>query len=98
MDHGAEVRQLWRTSQKHDWEELPHVRSQGQQPGGTTPRLRPGAVARRSYLMPEVNGGGQEEQSHIQEAMAALAQEGQEELLHVQGQEGWWWGDNPHPR
>ena len=40
--------------------------------------------------MPEVNGGGQEEQSHIQEAMAALAQEGQEELLHVQGQEGWW--------
>ena len=40
----------------HLWyiqEELPHVRSQGQQPGETTPRLRPGAVARRSNPTPE---------------------------------------------
>ena len=28
------------------------------------------------------------EQSHVQEAVAARAQEGQEELLHDQGQEG----------
>ena len=27
-----------------------------------------------------------------------LAQEGWEELLHVQGQEGWLWGDSPRPR
>ena len=47
-------------------------------------------MAEGSYPILEVRGGGQEEQSHIQEAMAALAQEGQEELLHVQGQEGWW--------
>ena len=39
--------------------------------------------------MPEVRGGGQEEQPHAQGAMAAQAQEGLEELLHVQGQEGW---------
>ena len=38
--------------------------------------------------MPEVRGGGQEEQPHLQEVVAAWAQEGQEELLHVQGQEG----------
>ena len=34
---------------------------------------------------------GQEEQPHIQGAVAAWAQEGREELLHVQGQEGRWW-------
>ena len=33
-------------------------------------------------------GGGREEQPHIQGAVAARAQEGREELLHVQGQEG----------
>ena len=38
--------------------------------------------------MPEVRGGGQEEQPHLQEAVAAWAQEGQEELLHVKDQEG----------
>ena len=38
--------------------------------------------------MSEVRGGGREEQPHIQGAAAAWAQEGQEELLHVQGQEG----------
>ena len=39
-----------------------------------------------------------EEQPHVQSAVAAWAQEGREELLHVQGQEGWLWGDTPHPR
>ena len=38
--------------------------------------------------MPEARGGGQEEQPHIQGVVAARAQEGLEELLHIQGQEG----------
>ena len=33
-------------------------------------------------------GGGREEQPLIQGAAAVWAQEGQEELLHIQGQEG----------
>ena len=41
----------------------------------------------RSYPMPEVRDGGREEQPHVQGAVAARAQEGREELLHVQGQE-----------
>ena len=44
-----------------------------EQPRGATPRRRPGATARRS---------------HIQGAVAAGAQEGLEELSHVEGQEG----------
>ena len=36
--------------------------------------------------MPKVRGRSQEEQTHVQGAAAA---EGREELLHVQGQEGW---------
>ena len=36
----------------------------------------------------EVRGGGQEEQPHSQGAVAARAQEGLEELSHVEGQEG----------
>ena len=39
--------------------------------------------------MSEVRGGSREEQPYVQAAVAARAQEGQEELLHVQGQEGW---------
>ena len=35
-----------------------------------------------------LKGGGQEEQPHVQGVVAAWAQEGREELLHVQGQEG----------
>ena len=69
-------------------EELPHVRRQGQLPGGAIPRLRPGVAAGRIYPTPEVRGGGREKQPHIQGAVAAWVQEGQEELLHVQGQEG----------
>ena len=38
--------------------------------------------------MSEFRGGGREEQPHIQGAAAARAQEGLEELLHIQGQEG----------
>ena len=43
-------------------------------------------------------GGGQEDQPHVQGAMAAQAQEGLEELSHVEGQEGRQWGDTPRPR
>ena len=37
--------------------------------------------------MPEARGGGQEDQPHIQGVVAARAQEGLEELSHVEGQE-----------
>ena len=60
-------------------------------------------MAERSYPRSEVRGGGQEElphtrgqglqleeQPHVQGVVAALAQEGLEELFHVQGQEGRW--------
>ena len=59
------------------------------------PRPGPGAVAERSNPMPEARGGGWEDQPH---AVAARAQEGLEELSHVEGQEGWQWRDTPHPR
>ena len=38
--------------------------------------------------MPEVRGIGREEQPRVQGAAAVLAQQGREELFHVQGQEG----------
>ena len=42
------------------------------------PHPRSGAAARRSYPMPKVRGSGWEEQTHIQGAVAAWAQEGLE--------------------
>ena len=39
---------------------------------------------------PKARGGGQEDQPHVQGAMAAWAQEGLEEVSHVEGQEGRW--------
>ena len=48
-----------------------------------------GAVAGRSYPTPEDRGGGREEQPQVQGEVAVRAQEGREELLHDQGQEGW---------
>ena len=59
-----------------------------EQPRGATPCRRPGVVAGRSYPTPEARGGGREDQPHIQGAVAARAQEGLEELSHVEGQEG----------
>ena len=44
---------------------------------------------KRSYPESEVRGGGREELPHVQGAVAAGAQEGLEELSHVEGQEGW---------
>ena len=52
-----------------------------------SPRLE--AAAERSNPTPEVRGSGREEQPHIQGAVAARAQESRDELLHIQGQEGW---------
>ena len=51
---------------------------------------RPGAAGRRSYPTPDARGGGWEDQPHVQGAVAARAQEGLEELSHVEGQEGCW--------
>ena len=53
--------------------------------GGCDPAL---SVAERSYPASEARGGGQEDQPHAQGAMAMWAQEGLEELSHVEGQEG----------
>ena len=70
---------------KRGREELPHVRGQGQKPGGPHARR---VAAKRSYPTPEARGGGREDQPHIQGAVAVRAQEGLEELSHVEGQEG----------
>ena len=72
----------WRT--KHGREELPYVRSQGQKPRG--PGCNGAGTAERSHPASEVRGGGREEQPHIQGGVAAWAQEGLEELSHVEGQ------------
>ena len=52
---------------------------------GESVRLRWCRRAERSYPTPEARGGGREEQPNVQGAVAAWAQEGREELLHVQG-------------
>ena len=44
----------------------------------------------RSHPTPEAKGGGWQDQPHIQGAVAARAQEGLEELSHVEGQERQW--------
>ena len=50
--------------------------------------LRPGVAGRRSNPTPKARGGGREDQPQVQGAMAAGAQEGLEELSHIEGQEG----------
>ena len=45
-------------------------------------------AAGRSNRTTEARGGGREDQPHVQGAVAAWAQEGLEELSHVEGQEG----------
>ena len=44
-------------------------------------------AAERSYPTSEVRGSGQEEQPHVQGAVAVWVQEGLEELSPVEGQE-----------
>ena len=60
---------------------------------GRTPPRPPTAHPKYSDKMstnptPEARGGRQEDQPHIQGAVAARAQEGLEELSHIEGQEG----------
>ena len=54
------------------------------------PSWWPGVVAGRTYPMPKARGGSQEEQPNLQGVVAVRAQEGLEELSHVEGQEGRW--------
>ena len=74
---------------------------EGWRPRGVTARPRSGAAAESARLrwhrndreeLPksEVRGGFQEDQPNIQGAVVVLAQEGLEELSHVEGQEGQW--------
>ena len=51
--------------------------------------LRPRVAEGRSNPTPEARGSGREDQPQVQGAVAARAQEGLEELSHVEGQEGW---------
>ena len=80
------ARLQWRRNGR---EELPCVRGQGRRPRGATLHPRPGAAAGRSHPAPKARGGGWEKQPHLQEAVAAWAQEGLEEPSHVEGQKGW---------
>ena len=49
---------------------------------------RPRAAVGKSNCTTEARGGGQEDQPHVQGAVTARAQEGLEELSHIEGQEG----------
>ena len=76
-------------------EELPRVRGQGQRqeeiPHALNPEARGGGWEELPHApTPEARGGGREDQPHVQGAVAARAQEGLEELSHVEGQEGPW--------
>ena len=73
-------------------EEIPLVQGRGGNqedlPHAPKPKARGGG--REEQPMPEARGSGQEDQPHIQGAVAVQAQEGLEELSHVEGQEGRW--------
>ena len=56
--------------------------------GEELPKSKSGTVAGRSNPTPEARGGSQEDQLHIQGNVAVWAQEGLEELSHVEGQKG----------
>ena len=62
------------TAQEGSREELPHVPTSG-------------ATAERNCTTWKVRGPAREELPHLQGVAVAQALEGQEELLHVQGQE-----------
>ena len=86
-----------RILQKSGQEELPLVQGQGWRL--RAPGCDSAGAGKRSYPMPEVRGSGleelttpevrgslPEEHHHLQGVVAVRAQEGREELLHVQGQ------------
>ena len=56
----------------------------------TPPRPMPGVVAGSTNPTPKARGDDQEDQPHVQGAVAARVQEGLEVLSHFEGQEGWW--------
>ena len=59
--------------------------------GWEEPNLAQGrGGSREEHPMPHARGSGWEEQSHVQGVVAAWAQEGLEELSHVEDQEGQW--------
>ena len=61
---------------------------EGRRTRGVSLCPRSGVTAERSHPAPEARGGGWEEPPHAQGAVAALAQEGLEQLSHVESQEG----------
>ena len=79
--------------QRNGWEDLPCMWGQGGRSRGVIPcpgqswQLG-GATPRPHAPMPEARGSGWEDQPDVQGAVAARAQEGLEELSHVEGQEG----------
>ena len=89
------------TAHKCSREELPHIRGQGQRP--RVPGCEGAGTAERSHPTSKVRGGGWEEIPHPPKpeargsgwkdqthTMAARAQEGLEELSHIEGQVGRW--------
>ena len=47
-------------------------------------------MSKRNYPKSEVRDSSREEQPHVQGVVAAREQGGQEELSHIEGQEGLW--------
>ena len=80
------ARLRWR---RNGGEELPksEVRGGGREELPTPPRLRPEAAARRTNPTPKARSSSREDQTHIQGAVAARAQEGLE-LFHIEEQKG----------
>ena len=64
------------------------VRGGGQEELTHAPKPEARGGRREGQPTPKARGGGQEDQPHIQGAVAARAQEGLEELFHIEGQEG----------
>ena len=44
----------------------------------------------QDWVSEQRNAYGGEDQPHVQGAVAVRAQEGLEELSHIEGKEGWW--------
>ena len=75
------------------WEELLHAtkleaRGGGREelPHAPSPEARGGG--RKEQHTTEARGCGREDRTHVQGAVAVQAQEGLEELSHIEGQEG----------